>query len=128
MTVPKLPHETYTAIAGNALNWVPLIGLDTLLPFIDQTLVIAQTVEERYNTYFASAQDATKQRQDIAVLINNNDVLITKLNEQVKDEEKEVISIQSDLFALNTNRNDAKDTLQVTSVQCAHRHCLPSTS
>ncbi len=118
MIVLHLPHETCSAFAGNALNWVPLIGLDTLLPFIDQTLVIARTVEERYNTYFASAQDASKQRQDIAVLINNNDELITKLNQRVKDDEKDVIAIQSDLFALNGNRNAAKDTLQVNFVQC----------
>ena len=127
VTVLYLPHMTCSAFAGNALNWVPLIGLDLLLPFIDQTLVIAQIVEERYNTYFASAQDASKQRQDIAVLINNNDELITKLKQRVNDDEKDVISIQSDLFALNGNRNAAKDTLQVSFVQCAHRHNSPST-
>lgn len=118
-----LPHKTCSAFAGNALNWVPLIGLDTLLPFIDAILPIAQTVEDQYNTYFKSAQDAAKQRQQISTLISSNDALITKLKDEIISNEGDVISIQTDLFTLNTNRNAAKDTLQVESMLIASLSC-----
>ena len=101
------------ACAGNALNWVPLIGLDTLLPFIDTILPIAQSVEDEFKAYFAAAQDAAKQRQQITSLISNNNALIESLDKQIGINEKDVVSVQADLFTLNTNRNAAKDTLQV---------------
>ena len=116
---PPLPHTSCSARAGNALNWVPLIGLGTLLPFIDEILPIAQSVEDQYKAYFASAQDAEKQRQQISTLISSNEMLIAQLNAQITSNEGEVLSIQADLFTLNTNRNIAKDALQVSAVRIA---------
>ena len=108
-----LSYKSCSVYAGNALNWVPLIGLDTLLPFIDTILPIAQSVEDQYKAYFAAAQDAAKQRQQITALITSNSALIESLNKQIGINEADVVSIQADLFTLNTNRNAAKDTLQV---------------
>lgn len=115
--------ESCSVFAGNALNWVPLIGLGTLLPFIDDILPTAQSVEDQYKAYFASAQDAAKQRQQITTLISSNDALITQLNAQIKSSEGDVVSIQADLFTLNNNRNAAKDTLQVESMPIASLPC-----
>ena len=114
-----VPDRSCSALAGNALNWVPLIGLDTLLPFIDNILPIAQSVEDQYKAYFASGQDTAKQRQQITTLISSNDALLAQLKAQIKINEMDVISIQADLFTVNTNRNTAKDALQVSTMQSA---------